>query len=41
MFVTVTGTIVLCVQFSGLLMPVFSLEGMGAFIGASIRRATF
>ncbi len=33
MFVTMIGTIVPCVQFSGLLNPVSSLEGMGAFIG--------
>lgn len=32
-FVTMIGTIVPCVQFSGLLNPVSSLEGMGAFIG--------
>ena len=33
MFVTMIGTIIPCVQFSGLLNPVSSLEGMGAFIG--------
>jgi len=33
MFVTMIGTIVPCVQFSGLLNPVSSLEGLGAFIG--------
>ncbi|MBC7681504.1 MAG: ribosome-associated ATPase/putative transporter RbbA [Ferruginibacter sp.] len=33
MFVTMIGTIIPCVQFSGLLNPVSSLEGMGAWIG--------
>lgn len=33
MFVTMIGTIIPCVQFSGLLNPVSSLEGIGAFIG--------
>ncbi len=33
MFVTMIGTIIPCVQFSGLLNPVSSLEGTGAFIG--------
>ncbi len=33
MFVTMIGTIIPCVQFAGLLNPVSSLEGMGAFIG--------
>jgi ribosome-dependent ATPase len=33
MFVTMIGTIIPCVQFSGLLNPVSSLEGLGAFIG--------
>jgi ribosome-dependent ATPase len=33
MFVTMIGTIIPCVQFSGLLNPVSSLEGPGAFIG--------
>jgi len=33
MFVVVIGTIIPCVQFSGLLNPVSSLEGAGAFIG--------
>lgn len=33
MFVTAIGTIIPCVQFAGLLNPVSSLEGMGAFIG--------
>lgn len=33
MFVTMIGTIVPCVQFSGLLNPVSSLEGPGAWIG--------
>jgi len=33
MFVTMIGTIIPCVQFSGLLNPVSSLEGVGAFIG--------
>ncbi len=33
MFVTMIGTIVPCVQFSGLLNPVSSLEGLGAWIG--------
>jgi ribosome-dependent ATPase len=32
-FVTLIGTIVPCVQFAGLLDPVSSLEGPGAFIG--------
>jgi ribosome-dependent ATPase len=33
MFVTMIGTIIPCVQFAGLLNPVSSLEGLGAFIG--------
>ena len=33
LFVTMIGTIIPCVQFSGLLNPVSSLEGIGAFIG--------
>ena len=33
LFVTMIGTIIPCVQFSGLLNPVSSLEGMGAMIG--------
>jgi len=33
LFVTMMGTIIPCVQFAGLLNPVSSLEGMGAFIG--------
>ncbi|MBL8373256.1 ribosome-associated ATPase/putative transporter RbbA [Accumulibacter sp.] len=33
MFVAMIGTIIPCVQFSGLLNPVSSLEGIGAFIG--------
>ena len=33
MFVTMIGTIIPCVQFSGLLNPVSSLEGLGAWIG--------
>lgn len=33
MFVTMIGTIIPCVQFSGLLNPVSSLEGPGAWIG--------
>jgi ribosome-dependent ATPase len=33
LFVTMIGTIVPCVQFAGLINPVSSLEGMGAFIG--------
>jgi len=33
MFVTMIGTLIPCVQFAGLLNPVSSLEGMGAFIG--------
>ena len=32
-FVTIIGTLIPCVQFSGLLNPVSSLEGFGAFIG--------
>ncbi len=32
-FVTIIGTLIPCVQFSGLLNPVSSLEGLGAFIG--------
>ena len=32
-FVTLIGTLIPCVQFSGLMNPVSSLEGMGAFIG--------
>ena len=34
MFVTIIGTLIPCVQFAGLLNPVSSLEGTGAFIGA-------
>lgn len=34
MFVTMIGTILPCVQFAGLLNPVSSLEGVGAFIGS-------
>jgi len=33
MFVTMIGTIIPCVQFAGLLNPVSSLSGAGAFIG--------
>lgn len=33
LFVTMIGTIIPCVQFAGLLNPVSSLEGPGAFIG--------
>ena len=33
LFVTMIGTIIPCVQFAGLLNPVSSLEGMGAWIG--------
>ncbi len=33
MFVTLIGTLIPCVQFSGLMNPVSSLEGVGAFIG--------
>jgi ribosome-dependent ATPase len=33
MFVTMIGTLIPCVQFAGLLNPVSSLDGMGAFIG--------
>ena len=33
MFVTMIGTLIPCVQFAGLLNPVSSLEGAGAFIG--------
>lgn len=33
MFVTMIGTIIPCVQFAGLINPVSSLEGAGAFIG--------
>jgi len=40
MFVTMIGTIIPCVQFAGLLNPVSSLEGVGAFIG-SIYPATY
>ena len=32
-FVTIMGTLIPCVQFSGLLNPVSSLEGMGAALG--------
>ena len=32
-FVTLIGTLIPCVQFSGLMNPVSSLEGIGAFIG--------
>lgn len=33
MFVTMIGTIIPCVQFAGLLNPISSLEGVGAYIG--------
>ena len=33
MFVTMIGTLIPCVQFAGLMNPVSSLEGVGAFIG--------
>jgi len=33
MFVTIIGTIIPAVQFAGMLNPVSSLEGLGAFIG--------
>lgn len=33
MFVTMIGTLIPCVQFAGLLNPVSSLEGVGAWIG--------
>ena len=33
LFVTMIGTIIPCIQFAGLLNPVSSLEGAGAFIG--------
>jgi ribosome-dependent ATPase len=33
MFITMIGTIIPCVQFAGLLNPVSSLEGVGAFVG--------
>jgi len=33
MFVTMIGTLIPCVQFAGLLNPVSSLEGLGAWIG--------
>ena len=33
MFVTIIGTLIPSVQFAGLINPVSSLEGMGAFIG--------
>jgi ribosome-dependent ATPase len=33
LFVTMIGTLIPCVQFAGLLNPVSSLEGIGAFIG--------
>jgi ribosome-dependent ATPase len=33
MFVTMIGTLIPCVQFAGLLNPVSSLEGIGAWIG--------
>jgi ribosome-dependent ATPase len=33
MFVTMIGTLIPCVQFAGLMNPVSSLEGAGAFIG--------
>jgi ABC-2 type transporter. len=41
MFVTMIGTIIPCVQFTGLLNPVPSLEGVGAFIGRIYRRRIF
>ena len=33
MFVTIIGTMIPAIQFAGMLNPVSSLEGMGAFIG--------
>ncbi len=33
MFVTMIGTLIPCIQFAGLIHPVSSLEGSGAFIG--------
>jgi len=41
LFVTMIGTIVPCVQFAGLINPVSSLEGMGAFIGRIYPAAHF
>jgi len=41
MFVTMIGTLVPCVQFSGLLNPVSSLEGIGAMIGRIYPAAHF
>jgi ribosome-dependent ATPase len=40
MFVTMIGTLIPCVQFAGLLNPVSSLEGTGAFVG-SLYPATY
>jgi len=34
LFITMIGTIIPCVQFAGLLNPVSSLEGVGAFVGS-------
>jgi ribosome-dependent ATPase len=40
-FVTLIGTIVPCVKFAGLLDPVSSLEGIGAFVGRIYPAAHF
>jgi ribosome-dependent ATPase len=41
LFVTMIGTLIPCVQFSGMLNPVSSLEGAGAFIGRIYPAAHF
>jgi len=41
LFVTMIGTIIPCVQFAGLMNPVSSLEGAGAFIGRIYPAAHF
>ncbi len=41
LFVTMIGTIIPCVQFAGLIDPVSSLEGVGAFVGRIYPAAHF
>ncbi len=41
LFITMIGTIIPCVQFAGLIDPVSSLEGVGAFVGKVYPAAHF
>jgi ribosome-dependent ATPase len=41
LFVTIIGTLIPCVQFAGLIDPVSSLEGTGAFVGQTYPAAYF